>query len=340
MTNLFERALVFADLHLGAKNNEKQFNEDCKTYLKWLIDTAKLNNVDCIIFLGDFHHNRNSLHLSTLDYSLFCLKSLDELGIPVYLIPGNHDEYFKESRKLSSIAIADNFSNIRVFNEITEVANCLFCPWLVGNEWEYVAQLIPHSYYVFGHFELPHFMMNALIEMPDHGGLNANHFENIGGWAFTGHFHKRQNKGKVVYIGSAFPHNYSDVWDDDRGLVILDWGDMPQFIKWPEAPTYKTLKLSELLESPEDYITSNAYVKTTVDLDINYIDTQLIKDIFEKHYTPRKLQFISSNKEDNSAFVGTEVFQSIDQIVIDGLKNIDSISMDISILIDLYNGLT
>ena len=26
---------------------------------------------------------------------------------------------------------------------------------------------------MFGHFELPNFFMNALVEMPDHGGLKA-----------------------------------------------------------------------------------------------------------------------------------------------------------------------
>ena len=35
-------------------------------------------------------------------------------------------------------------------------------------------------------------------------------------------FPKRQQQGKVHYIGNALPHNYADAWDDDRGMMILD----------------------------------------------------------------------------------------------------------------------
>jgi hypothetical protein len=41
---------------------------------------------------------------------------------------------------------------------------------------------------MFGHFELPKFKMNAMVEMPDHGLLNETHFANQT-QVFTGHFH-------------------------------------------------------------------------------------------------------------------------------------------------------
>jgi hypothetical protein len=30
---------------------------------------------------------------------------------------------------------------------------------------------------MFGHFELPHFKMNAMVEMPDHGELKVENFQ-------------------------------------------------------------------------------------------------------------------------------------------------------------------
>ncbi len=34
--------------------------------------------------------------------------------------------------------------------------------------------------YVFGHFELPYFKMNAMVEMPDVGGIQTDHFAGCG----------------------------------------------------------------------------------------------------------------------------------------------------------------
>src|ERR1700691_380219 len=111
MTQLFKKTAIFGDLHLGNKNNDRQFNLDCKNYIEWFISIAIDQKVDCIIFLGDFFHNRHSIHIGTLNYGLTCLELLNDIGIPIYMIPGNHDEFYKEKREISSIAIGKNFKN-------------------------------------------------------------------------------------------------------------------------------------------------------------------------------------------------------------------------------------
>ena len=74
---------------------------------------------------------------------------------------------------------------------------------------------------MFGHFELPYFKMNAMVEMPDVGGIQTDHFAGCG-QVFSGHFHKRQMMKNVTYMGNSFPHNYADAWDDDRGMMVLE----------------------------------------------------------------------------------------------------------------------
>ena len=83
------------------------------------------------------------------------------------------------------------------------------------SDWKRVQKI--NAPYMFGHFELPRFKMNAMVEMPDHGQLNKDHFA-AKRTVFSGHFHKRQNRGKIWYIGNAFPHNFADNWDDERGM--------------------------------------------------------------------------------------------------------------------------
>jgi hypothetical protein len=193
---------------------------------------------------------------------------------------------------------------------------------------------------MFGHFELPHFLMNAMVEMPDNDGLGYHHFDDVEEWAFSGHFHKRQTKGKVIYIGNAFPHNFADAWDDERGMMILEWKKTPEFLKWPSAPSYRTFQLSELLENPEDSINDQIYARISSDLDITHDQAQLIRDIFQIHFTPKKLEINNLIRADDKfEFDDGNTIKSVDQIVLDGLNSIDSVHMDKNILIQIYQNL-
>ena len=60
-------------------------------------------------------------------------------------------------------------------------------------------------------------------------------------YVFSGHFHKRQYKNNIHYIGNAFPHNYADAGDWERGAMFLTWGEEPSYVNWPDCPKYKTL---------------------------------------------------------------------------------------------------
>jgi hypothetical protein len=183
-------------------------------------------------------------------------------------------------------------------------------------------------------------MMNAMVEMPDHGGLNADDFDDVTYWAFSGHFHKRQAKRKICYIGNPFPHNFADAWDDERGMMFLTWGEEPVFKAWPGAPKYKTLKMSELLEDPQGFLDERTYARVTTDVNINHDEAQFLKDTFAANFSPRKIDVMPGAKENEEQQFGTDViFQSVDQIVTEGLKGIDSLTVDKNLLIEIYRGL-
>lgn len=339
--NLFKRAAVFTDIHFGKKNNDRQFNTDCERYVKWFIKQAKKHECDIILFLGDYFDNRNSIHISTLNYALSSLELLNKSGLEIIMIPGNHDEYYRHKREITSLSVGRNLNNITILNDITTIGNVTFCPWLVGDEWKQIPEVAKKSAYIFGHFELPTFMMNAMVEMPDHGGLNATHFDDVEFMAFSGHFHKRQIKGKVCYVGSPFPHDFADAWDDERGMMILEWGKRPKFINWEEGPRYRSLSLSDILEDPMDHLNDRTYAKVSTDIDINYEEAQFIKEVFAYHFGARKFDVVPSSKTPTDAdFKDDNVeFKSVDQIVVEGLKSIDSPTMDSTMLIQIYQGL-
>ena len=214
MKKLFKKCAVFTDLHIGLKGNSSTHLKDCEEFIDWFIAQAQLQNCDTAIFMGDWHNNRNSINLITLDTSIKCLEKLGAAFDQFFWFPGNHDLFYKDRRDIHSSAFGRHIPGVTVVDGVTTLDDVTLVPWLVGDEWKAMEKL--DSKYVFGHFELPKFFMNAMIQMPDHGELKAENFTKPD-YVFSGHFHKRQQNGKVVYIGNAFPHNFSDSWDDARG---------------------------------------------------------------------------------------------------------------------------
>lgn len=333
---LFKKAAVMGDLHFGKKNNSRQFNLDCQEFVHWFIDEAKAWGADTVIFVGDWHDSRRFINISTLNYSLSSMEAIDK-EFNWYFIPGNHDLFYRDKREISSIEIARNLKNVRIVRDPEVIGNVAFFPWLVGDEWKQIPKY--KGKYVFGHFELPHFLMNAMVEMPDHGTIKHEDFQGAD-YVFSGHFHKRQQQNNIIYIGSPFPHNFADAWDDERGMMFLEWGGTPEFKKWPGAPTYRTMKLSELMDNPTQYITDKTYARVYMDLEVNYEEAQFLKDTFAAQYSAREMNMIPVTATDDDFEWGENVqFQSVDQIVTEGLNSVESATIDPQKLISIYNGL-
>jgi len=335
---LFKKVAVFTDLHVGLKSNSTTHLQDCEEFVDWFIDEAKQANCDTCIFMGDWSHNRNSLNLFTLNTSLLLLEKLGAAFEQFYWFPGNHDLFYKDKRDIHSSAFGRHIPGVTVVDGITSLDDVTLVPWLVGDEWRQMKDI--KSKYVFGHFELPKFFMNAMVQMPDHGELRAEDF-NGPDYIFSGHFHKRQNNNKVIYIGNAFPHNYSDAWDDDRGMMILEWGGEPQFINWPNCPKYRTIKLSDLIDRKDEVMKSKMHFRVNLDIDISFEEANFIKETFIAEHDIREISLVQDKTNlDGVVDENTDArFESVDQIVTEQLVNIDSGNFDVATLLEIYNNL-
>ena len=334
---MFKKVACFTDIHFGLKSNSSTHNQDCEDFVDWFIAEAKAAGCETGIFLGDWHHNRNSLNITTMDYTLRSLEKLGQAFDNFYFFPGNHDLYYKDKRDIHSVEFGKYVPGVTVVNEITTIGDTTLVPWLVGEEWKKMEKL--KSRYVFGHFELPLFYMNAMIQMPDHGELQGTHFKNPE-YVFSGHFHKRQAKANIVYIGNAFPHNYADAWDDDRGMMILEHGSKPEYRIWPDAPKFKTVKLSQLIDDAETLIKSKSYLRVGIDIPISYEEASFIKETFLAQYDIRELTLIPEKKDvEINNDLDVEHFESVDQIVSSQLATIQSDSFDPKVLLAIYNNL-
>jgi len=335
---LFKKVACFTDIHFGLKSNSATHNQDCEDFVDWFIEEAKKEQCDTCIFLGDWHHNRNTINLTTLDSSLKCLEKLGAAFEQFFWFPGNHDLFYKDKRDVHSSAFGRHIPGVTVVDRVTTLDDVTLVPWLVGDEWKTMKDL--KSRYVFGHFELPSFYMNAMVQMPDHGELQRGDLSSPE-YVFSGHFHKRQHKGNVVYIGNAFPHNFADTWDDDRGMMFMEWGGTPQYRNWPDAPKFRSLKLSRLIEEKDTLMQSKMYLKVNLDIDISFEEANFIKETFVKEHDVREISLIQ-DKDNVDILVEDQTdakFESVDQIVTEQLVNIESDTFDKSTLLEIYNNL-
>ena len=238
MSQLFKTAACFTDIHYGLKQNSRLHLEDCSRYVDWFIAEAKARNAETCIFLGDWMHHRASINVATMNASLKDLKKLNDAFETVYFITGNHDLYYRDKRELNSIEFARDLSNFVMVDDMFEKDDVAIVPWLVGDDYKTVAKM--KCKYMFGHFELPYFKMNAMVEMPDHGGINDKMLSGPE-YVFSGHFHKRQYKNNIHYLGNAFPHNYADAQMTTAWCMFLEWGEEPIYVNWTECPKYDSV---------------------------------------------------------------------------------------------------
>jgi len=158
---------------------------------------------------------------------------------------------------------------------------------------------------------------------------------------FSGHFHKRQEKGNIVYLGNCFPHNYADAGDDARGMMILEWGKEPEYRTWPEQPRYRVYNLSDVLRTPEALLLPHMHCRVNLDIDISYEEATFIKETFVGTYDLRELTLIPVKDVTvgSDIMMGNIQFESIDSIVTNNLTNINSDHYDPNLLLDIYRHL-
>jgi DNA repair exonuclease SbcCD nuclease subunit len=341
--NTPNKIVVWTDLHFGLRGNERRHNQECEEFIKWMIQEAHEFGAETSIFSGDWHHYRSSVQTSTLNYSVSAFELLGKNFKNHYQIVGNHDLFYKDKREINSVEFAREVPNIHIISEISQVGDLLLCPWLVDNEYKKVSQST--NPFIFGHFEFPSFYMNALVAMPDHGKIHSDQFRVKDQWVFSGHFHKRQIRknqfgANIAYIGNCFPHSYSDAGDDQRGIMLLELGKEPIFKKWPHAPKFRHLELSEVLLDPSFYLDSYTNAKIQIDVDLNYEESKFIKETFHSQFRPREIKFIPrKNDSDMDDFEFDDNFENVDQIVIEQLKSIPDGQIDKNLLIDIYQNL-
>jgi len=189
-------------------------------------DLIKKNKINIVIDMGDTFDNRRSIDLWSLEWAKEnYYDRLEEMGITVHTIVGNHTAYYKDTNSINSVdLLLKQYKNVEIYSECTEVMidklQVLFIPWINAENLESSVNAIKGSNSVcaMGHLELNGFRAHRGHVMEE--GMAIDEFEKFDK-VFSGHYHTRSDNGKIFYLGNPYEMFWNDV-NDPRGFTIFD----------------------------------------------------------------------------------------------------------------------
>ena len=218
---------VITDTHFGARNDAEIFSE----YFYRFIDDVFLpyletHKIDTVLHLGDLVDRRKYINFKTLQrLRTRFMKALQDRGIKVHLTLGNHDVFFKNTSELNSVTeLFTGLDNLTIYDEPAVVEfdglDIGLVPWI--NRTNYDASLkfldTAATEIVMGHFEIQGFEVYKGVRFDN--GLTRDAFKRFEA-VYSGHFHHKQVKGNITYLGSPFQITFSDL-GVTKGFHVFD----------------------------------------------------------------------------------------------------------------------
>jgi len=225
------KIVFITDTHIGARNGSSVFRNLFKDYYKEvLFPYLDEHQIDTIVHLGDYFDDRSKLNLHDIDYVINeFLPLLDEYDITMHVVAGNHDVAYRNTNKISSLALLQTSKRINVIDdEVYQLESegkfdIVLCPWLnLENREKLLEQIKQHASkktILGGHFEIQGALMYKNSKACEHGE-SVDLFKKYKK-VLSGHFHHNSSYGNIEYIGALFHYNWQD-WNDWRGFTVFD----------------------------------------------------------------------------------------------------------------------
>ena len=251
------KVAIITDQHFGARNDSIAFLDFFqKFYDNTFFPTLDASGIDTVLVLGDTFDRRKYVNFYALDRAKkMFFDKLEERGITVYMLAGNHDTYFKNTNEVNSpdLLLAE-YNNIEVIDEpktinVNGFEVCML-PWICPENYTQSIDEIKNttSTICMGHLEIAGFAMYRGME--SHEGFSAETFNKFD-LVFSGHYHHRSNDGNIYYLGNPYELTWQD-YNDPRGFHLFDFSTRQlNFIENPYR-MYERLEYSDKEVEPID----------------------------------------------------------------------------------------
>ena len=266
------KVAIITDQHFGARNDSIAFLDFFqKFYDNTFFPTIDASGIDTVLVLGDTFDRRKYVNFYALDRAKkMFFDKLEERGITVYMLAGNHDTYFKNTNEVNSpdLLLAE-YSNIEVIDEpktinVNGFEVCML-PWICPENYQQSLDEIKNttSTLCMGHLEIAGFAMYRGME--SHEGFSAETFNKFD-LVFSGHYHHRSNDRNIHYLGNPYELTWQD-YNDPRGFHLFDFATRQlDFIENPYR-MFERLEYTDKEVEPVDLDTldlKQKYVKLVV----------------------------------------------------------------------------
>ena len=222
------KVAIITDQHFGARNDSIAFLDFFqKFYDNTFFPTFDASGIDTVLVLGDTFDRRKYVNFYALDRAKkMFFDKLEERGITVYMLAGNHDTYYKNTNEVNSPdLLLTEYNNIEVIAEpktinVNGFEVCML-PWICPENYQQSIDEIKNTTATLcmGHLEIAGFAMYRGME--SHEGFSAETFSKFD-LVFSGHYHHRSNDRNIHYLGNPYELTWQD-YNDPRGFHLFDF---------------------------------------------------------------------------------------------------------------------
>ena len=274
---------LITDQHLdGRKGSVAFWDYFQKFYDDVFFPTLQRHNIKTIIDLGDTFDNRKGIDFNVWNrVRRNYFERLEDMGIYVHMILGNHCVYYKNTNEINSPELLlKDFNNIEIYSRPETVSIdgtlILMLPWINSSNYDDTLKHLEGTgaETVMGHLELDGFEVTP--GMKHEGGMKPEIFSKFK-QVFSGHFHHKSKKGNIQYLGNPYQMFWND-YKDERGFHLYE---------------PKTNKLKRVKNPYE--IFQKIYYNDSTDSHLSF-DTSLCRNSFVKIIVEDKKDYLAFEK--------------------------------------------
>ena len=308
------KVAIITDQHFGARNDSIAFLDFFeKFYENTFFPAIDENNITTVLVLGDTFDRRKYVNFYALDRAKkMFFDKLEERGIRVHMLAGNHDTYYKNTNEVNSPdLLLVEYGNIDVISKpetiVIDGTPICMMPWICPENYQESLDHIKNTKaeICMGHFEIAGFAMYRGME--SHDGLAKETFEKFD-LVFSGHYHHRSSDQHIHYLGNPYELTWQD-YNDPRGFHLFDLSTRElEFICNP----YRMFERIEYDDKGQDPIDLDVieleqkYVKLVV---VNKTDFYKFDKFIQKLYNKgcHEIKIIEDMSEFQDGEIGEEI---------------------------------
>jgi DNA repair exonuclease SbcCD nuclease subunit len=221
------KVAIITDQHFGARNDSIAFLDFFqKFYDDTFFPSLDAAGINTVLILGDTFDRRKYVNFYALDRAKkMFFDKLEERGIRVHMLAGNHDTYYKNTNDVNSPdLLLREYNNIDVIDSpetiVIDGTSICMMPWICPENYQESLDEMKNTKaeICMGHFEIAGFAMHRGME--SHEGLSKEIFDKFD-MVFSGHYHHRSDDGHIYYLGNPYELTWQD-YKDTRGFHLFD----------------------------------------------------------------------------------------------------------------------